>query len=125
MAEVVISEFMDAAAVEGLAAAHAVIVDPDLHERKEALVEALEEGRIAGAALDVFAEKPPAAERRASFAGRANLLLTPQVAGLTEEANARVSALIADEVLKALGHGRRPDHERGRRDEAERVMTSP
>ncbi len=66
-----------------------------------ALVAALRSGHLGGAALDVFAEEPVRATGHA-FAGCPNLLLTPHVAGVTDEANSRVSALIADKVLEAL-----------------------
>lgn len=65
-----------------------------------AIAAALKSGRLAGAALDVFAEEPLSAG--SPLADAPNLLLTPHVAGLTQESNARVSALIADEVRKAL-----------------------
>lgn len=65
-----------------------------------ALAAALREGRLAGAALDVF-EKEPLGPSNA-FADCPNLILTPHIAGLTEESNTRVSDLIADRVLEAL-----------------------
>ncbi len=65
-----------------------------------ALAAALRAGHLGGAALDVFEQEPlPAAPR---FEGCPNLLLTPHVAGVTAEANERVSFLIADKVLEAL-----------------------
>ena len=65
-----------------------------------ALAAALKSGHLGGAALDVFDAEPlPAA---AHFAGCPNLILTPHVAGVTAEANERVSFLIADKVLEAL-----------------------
>ncbi|WP_419187241.1 hydroxyacid dehydrogenase [Caldimonas tepidiphila] len=68
-----------------------------------ALAQALRSGALGGAALDVFAEEPlPAAPH---FQGCPNLLLTPHVAGVTQESNARVSALIADRVLAHLAAG--------------------
>lgn len=65
-----------------------------------ALVAALRAGKLGGAALDVFAEEPLTAEAGAKFAGIPNLILTPHVAGVTEESNVRVSHLIAG-VVKA------------------------
>ena len=65
-----------------------------------ALAAALREGRLAGAALDVF-EKEPLGPANA-FADCPHLILTPHIAGLTEESNTRVSDLIADRVLEAL-----------------------
>ena len=65
-----------------------------------ALAQALREGRLGGAALDVFADEPLAAAPY--FEGCPNLLLTPHIAGVTSESNARVSSLIAERVLQAL-----------------------
>ena len=61
---------------------------------------ALREGRLGGAALDVFDAEPLAAS--AHFEGCPNLLLTPHIAGVTAESNERVSSLIAQKVLEAL-----------------------
>jgi (S)-sulfolactate dehydrogenase len=65
-----------------------------------ALALALRDGRLAGAALDVFEREPPGA--RSPLAGCPNLLLTPHIAGVTRESNVRVSALIAEKVVEAL-----------------------
>jgi (S)-sulfolactate dehydrogenase len=65
-----------------------------------ALAAALRSGALGGAALDVFHDEPlPAAPH---FADCPNLILTPHVAGVTAEANERVSFLIADKLLDAL-----------------------
>jgi (S)-sulfolactate dehydrogenase len=65
-----------------------------------ALAAALKSGALGGAAIDVFASEPvPATEH---FKDCPNLLLTPHIAGVTAEANERVSFLIADKVLEAL-----------------------
>ena len=65
-----------------------------------ALAAALKSGQIGGAAIDVFASEPLPAS--AHFADCPNLLLTPHIAGVTAEANERVSFLIAEKVLEAL-----------------------
>lgn len=65
-----------------------------------ALIAALREGRLGGAALDVFEDEPP--EEPGRFAGVPNLLLTPHIAGVTQESNRRVSALIATRVAEEL-----------------------
>lgn len=65
-----------------------------------ALAAALKSGHLGGAAIDVFGTEPlPAAPH---FEGCPNLILTPHIAGLSAEANQRVSELIADRVLEAL-----------------------
>ena len=69
---------------------------------ESALVEALREGRLGGAALDVFESEPLDGESGAAFAGVPNVLLTPHIAGITEEANQRVSFVTAQNVLKHL-----------------------
>lgn len=67
-----------------------------------AAITALREGRLGGAALDVFESEPLDSESGAAFAGVPNLLLTPHIAGITEEANQRVSLLTAQNVRKHL-----------------------
>ena len=70
---------------------------------ERALAAALREGRLGGAAIDVFEAEPLPA--LAHFEGCPNLLLTPHIAGLSAESNERVSALIAQRVLEALACG--------------------
>lgn len=69
---------------------------------ESALCEALRNGRLGGAALDVFEHEPLGAVDRARFDGVPNLLLTPHVAGVTVESNVAVSALIATRVREVL-----------------------
>ena len=65
-----------------------------------AMARALASGRLGAAALDVFEDEPLPAHSR--LAGIPNLYLTPHVAGLTEEANARTGELVARLVRSAL-----------------------
>jgi (S)-sulfolactate dehydrogenase len=65
-----------------------------------ALVDALREGRLGGAALDVFAAEP--LPRTPQFQGMPNLVLTPHVAGVTFDSNLRVSDMIAGKVIECL-----------------------
>jgi len=65
-----------------------------------ALAAMLREGRLGGAALDVFEAEPLAAG--SPLAGAPRLLLTPHIAGVTLESNERVSALVAERVAAAL-----------------------
>jgi D-3-phosphoglycerate dehydrogenase len=67
---------------------------------ESALLDALRSGAIRGAALDVFEHEPLPAGNVLS--GCPRLLLTPHIAGVTRESNARVSALVAREVGAAL-----------------------
>ena len=69
---------------------------------EDAVIEALRTGHLAGAALDVFATEPVTADTGAGFAGISNLVLTPHIAGVTQESNVRVSALTAANVRKVL-----------------------
>lgn len=91
---------IDAKAIEGMHesavlinAARGGVVD------EAALAEALRAGRLAGAALDVFEVEPLTAKAAAVFEGCPNLILTPHIAGLTEESNQRVGRVIVDAVI--------------------------
>ena len=59
-----------------------------------AVAAALRAGSLAGAALDVFEHEPLAAN--SALADVPNLILTPHIAGVTQESNVRVGALIAE-----------------------------
>lgn len=60
---------------------------------------ALKSKQIAGAALDVLSQEPPDGS---SLLELDNLILSPHIAGLTEEAQIRTSVLVAREVCKVL-----------------------
>jgi len=67
-----------------------------------ALCASLRAGQLGGAALDVFTREPVDATSGAQFAGVPNLILTPHIAGVTEESNVRVSAVTAEAVARHL-----------------------
>ncbi|NWB87325.1 2-hydroxyacid dehydrogenase [Pseudomonas gingeri] len=60
------------------------------------LVAALQQGRLAGAALDVFDDEPNVPEVLKSLG---NVVLTPHVAGLSPEASEATVALVAENLL--------------------------
>jgi len=68
-----------------------------------ALAQALHDGRLGGAAIDVFEQEPlPAGS---ALAQAPNLFLTPHIAGVTFESNQRVSSVIAAQVARFLRAG--------------------
>ena len=67
-----------------------------------ALAEALRSGKLAAAALDVFAEEPP---KEASLIGLANVIATPHVAGSTAEAQEEVGTQVAVQIRDYLAEG--------------------
>ena len=69
-----------------------------------AVAAALRAGSLAGAALDVFEHEPLAAN--SALADVPNLILTPHIAGVTQESNVRVGALIAERVAASLRSSR-------------------
>jgi len=70
-----------------------------------ALCAALKAGKLGGAALDVFETEPVTAASGVIFQGVPNLLLTPHIAGVTDESNVRVSAVTARAVAEVLDKG--------------------
>ncbi len=69
---------------------------------EDALAALLRAGHLGGAALDVFEREPLDAATAARFEGVPNLILTPHIAGVTEDSNVRVSEVTAAAVLRSL-----------------------
>ena len=65
-----------------------------------ALIRHLQEGRIAGAGLDVFAQEPPPVPN--PLFELPNVIIAPHVAGVTWEAVDRMSEQTARNILSAL-----------------------
>jgi (S)-sulfolactate dehydrogenase len=64
---------------------------------------ALKSGQLGGAALDTFATEPIEPAVGALFAGVDNVILTPHIAGVTQEANKRISDVAVVNVRRILG----------------------
>jgi len=69
------------------------------------LVEALRQGRIAGAALDVLASEPP--DAGSPLLSMPNVIVTPHVAWYSEDAVRDLQRLAAEQALRVLS-GQRP-----------------
>ncbi|MBU1178812.1 D-glycerate dehydrogenase [Patescibacteria group bacterium] len=66
---------------------------------ENALVGALKEGLIKGAALDVFEQEPKLAEGLAELD---NVILTPHIASATQETRSKMSEIAADNIIAAM-----------------------
>ena len=67
-----------------------------------AVIAALKSGALGGAAIDVFETEPLTQEAGDRFRDVPNLILTPHIAGVTQESDLRVSGMIADRVIAAF-----------------------
>ena len=66
---------------------------------ENALLQNLESGKIAGAALDVFEHEPPGSSNLISHP---NIVVTPHIGAQTVEAQDRAGIDVANEVVAAL-----------------------
>jgi D-3-phosphoglycerate dehydrogenase len=78
-------------------AARGGIVDED------ALLEALESGKVAGAALDVYTEEPPGEEH--ALVKHPRVICTPHLGASTQQAQINVSVAVAEQVRDYLLEG--------------------
>lgn len=67
--------------------------------KQDDLREALKAGRIAGAALDVFEQEPPADQELLKLP---NVVVTPHLGASTEEAQVNVAIVMAEQIRDAL-----------------------
>ncbi|MEA1884897.1 MAG: hydroxyacid dehydrogenase [Thermotogota bacterium] len=69
---------------------------------EQALCDNIENGKAAGAALDVFDVEPPTDELRKKLIGFENVVCTPHIGASTYEAQERVGEQIVENLIKAL-----------------------
>jgi D-3-phosphoglycerate dehydrogenase len=67
---------------------------------EQALADALDEGRLAGAALDVMPCEPPPTD--SPLLGRDNVILTPHIAFYSEESLVELQTKAAQEIARVL-----------------------
>ncbi|BFH69338.1 MAG: phosphoglycerate dehydrogenase [Paenibacillus dendritiformis] len=67
---------------------------------ERALIEAIDEGIVAGAAFDVFEAEPPAADH--PFLHHPNIIVTPHLGASTVEAQENVAVDVSEQVLHIL-----------------------
>ncbi|RKN81562.1 phosphoglycerate dehydrogenase [Ulvibacterium marinum] len=75
-----------------------------------ALTEALESGKLAGAAIDVYPEEPRSnGEFKTDLQGLKNVILTPHVGGSTEEAQRDIADFVPNKIMDYINSGNSVD----------------
>ncbi len=74
---------------------------------EKAVYTALKNGKLAGAALDVFESEPPAKDN--PLFSLDTVVVTPHIGANTKEGQLRAGVITAEQILKALA-GKTPDH---------------
>ena len=72
---------------------------------EKALYDALKNGKIAGAGLDVYEQEPP---KDSPLLQLDNIMLTPHIGANTKEGQIRAGTVCAEQILKVLD-GKKPD----------------
>ncbi|MFM9996063.1 MAG: phosphoglycerate dehydrogenase [Phycisphaerales bacterium] len=72
-----------------------------------ALAAAIRDGRLGGAAIDVFPEEPTGADQpfTSELRGLPNVILTPHIAGSTEEAQDAIAEDVASKLTRFINNG--------------------
>jgi D-3-phosphoglycerate dehydrogenase len=73
----------------------------------DALRDALDSGKLGGAALDVFPVEPKSKEEKfqSPLQGRDNVVLTPHIGGATEEAQRNIGLEVAGKLIRFTNNG--------------------
>ncbi len=71
----------------------------------KALLKAINKGKVAGAALDVFWHEPPQEEWEWRLIKHPNVIAVPHIGSMTEEAERNVGLVIARKIIEALELG--------------------
>jgi len=74
---------------------------------ENALYNALKEGKLAGAAVDVFEQEPPSKENK--LLTLENVVLSPHIGANTKEAQIKAGTICAEQIIKVL-NGEEPDY---------------
>ena len=71
-----------------------------------ALVKALQSGKLAGAAIDVYPEEPRTnGDFKTELQGLQNVILTPHVGGSTEEAQKDIASFVPNKIMEYINSG--------------------
>ena len=73
---------------------------------EKSLYEFLKDGKIAGAAIDVFEKEPPENNKLLALD---NVVLTPHIGANTKEAQIRAGTICAEQIIKTL-RGEEPEY---------------
>jgi phosphoglycerate dehydrogenase-like enzyme len=76
---------------------------------EEALAEALSEGRLSGAALDVFAAEPITPDNPLLRLAGDKVILSPHIAGVTQEAQGRIITMTISNIVRVI-QGQPPEN---------------